>query len=219
MRSMLAERIWPDVEHKFMTDPLSAVTLDGFLAEPNVFREELLKSASWVRPERALNVRDTTPYERLGRVDSPIGQQITADLMNHLPIVLRGHRLVGSWAILAGKGPGLPPHADNADVVLNLWLTSDDCNLDKGTGGLILFDVERPAEMQYPDFVIPEKVEEAISASTKGVVRRVPYRFNRAILFVGRRFHATDSVHFHHDHGRARLNVTFAFAASGSPFN
>lgn len=214
--STLADRDWNaaqrDLRH---SQPFNVALLDDFLTVAALarLREELLEDSGWQvldwgDEHRGLAER----YLHNSRPRTPTVAQVAGELRRALPGTLAGMRLVSHWAILCLADTGVGVHADNASVVINLWLTPDECNLDPASGGLTLFDVKRAPELRYPDFVNDRFCRRYIDERSQGGRFEVPYRCNRATLFDGSTFHATQPVRFSAGARREmRLNLSLAF--------
>ena len=78
---------------------------------------------------------------------------------------------------------GVKIHADMAAVNVNFWVTPDDAVLDKESGGLIVYEDEAAAGMDFAGYN---------SAASEGAMKelvknsptyKVPYKENRLVLF------------------------------------
>jgi hypothetical protein len=106
----------------------------------------------------------------------------------------------------------LHPHADNGDLILNIYMTPEQYNRRPDTGGFILLDVSRGDDTPFHEFASPPWCIEYLAARTRGRETKIAYRYNRAILFNGRLFHKTDVIDFTPDiAGGARLSLTYVF--------
>jgi tetratricopeptide (TPR) repeat protein len=66
--------------------------------------------------------------------------QFSKDLISKLPDIFGKCQLTQAWAFkYDSQQNGIGIHADDAKVNVNLWLTSDEGNLDKKSGGMIIW--------------------------------------------------------------------------------
>lgn len=140
-------------------------------------------------------------------------QQVASELRETFPELLGDTALRQAWAYVYprdGHPRGIDVHSDDADVSVNIWVTPDPANLDPTTGGLRIWNREPPSDWAFGKAnrdldAIGEILEEASYVA-------IPYRFNRAILLNGHRFHQTDSLRFKAGLEHHRINLTFLFA-------
>ena len=83
----------------------------------------------------------------------PLVLQIADEFRAALPSLLGPHPLTQAWAFkaLSGKKP-IAPHADDAAVSLNFWITPDIANQNPETGGLIVYTVPSPENWPIVDY-------------------------------------------------------------------
>jgi len=96
-------------------------------------------------------------------------------------------------------------------VNVNFWITPDEANMDRATGGMILYDVDAPL---YWDFETYNGRLDLIRPFLNQQGARcvmVPYRQNRAIIFNSDLFHGTCELHFRPEYEYRRINVTFLY--------
>ena len=70
--------------------------------------------------------------------------KLSTELRNRLPRLLEDHPLRYLWAYKydSDYGKGINLHADEAAVNVNIWITREDANLDKDSGGLVVVRLE-----------------------------------------------------------------------------
>ena len=124
--------------------------------------------------------------------------------------ILNTYRLCRSWGFIYDNGvPGVPPHADPADLNLNLWITPDSCINDPEKNGLKIWRIRPPKEWSFLSYnANPKKVMDYIGNRDPEIVS---YRFNRAVLFDSQYFHATNGVSTHPGANNRRVSFTFLF--------
>jgi hypothetical protein len=142
----------------------------------------------------------------------PLLLQIAAELRAALPTLLGRYRLVYLWAFSCDSaGQGIALHNDSALFNLNFWITPDSANLAPGSGGLLLYPQEPPAEWDFERYRIsPESIARWRDQSGAQPVR-IAYGCNRAVLFRSRLFHASDHCQFAPGFTQRRINITLLF--------
>ncbi|KAJ8599046.1 hypothetical protein CTAYLR_009813 [Chrysophaeum taylorii] len=153
---------------------------------------------------------------------SPVVQQLADELRTFVfPELLSGAQLRQAWAYVyarrrddndgASHPRGIDAHADDADVSVNVWITPDSANLNPRSGGLVIYNSTPPDHWSF------ERANRDAVAIDDFLQRRthdaivVPYKYNRATLLNGFRFHKTDALHFRRGLENHRINLTFLF--------
>ena len=142
----------------------------------------------------------------------PLVLQIADEFRAALPSLLGPHPLTQAWAFkaLSGKKP-IAPHADDAAVSLNFWITPDIANQNPETGGLIVYTAPSPENWPIVDYDADQvRIKKFLSENGDSAVS-IPYRENRGVLFQSRMFHGTDSPDFLSGYENHRINITFLF--------
>ena len=104
---------------------------------------------------------------------------------------------------------GVCPHADPSFININVWVTPDECVYDHNKNGLKIYKKKAPKEWTWKQYNAGGLL---ITDYLKGSkYDRVPYRYNRAIVFRGNTFHETDSVHMKPGDENRRVNYTFLY--------
>jgi len=135
-------------------------------------------------------------------------------LLNDAPLSTAWFYKYDSQESLAG---GIGIHADQAKVNMNIWLTPDEANLNKETGGLIIYDKAPPQEEVLGegfdkwnnDLFETDRAIWLIENNAKNV--SVPYRQNRCALFDSKRLHETAPYEFRAGYANRRINLTLLF--------
>mmetsp|Transcript_17085 Transcript_17085/g.25879 ORF Transcript_17085/g.25879 Transcript_17085/m.25879 type:complete len:427 (-) Transcript_17085:194-1474(-) len=141
--------------------------------------------------------------------------QLAFELNQNLPRMMKGHALKYMWAYKydsSDGGSGINLHADQAAVNVNLWLTPEDANLDKESGGLVVFTAKPPADWDFAAYNTDTErvVDELLKPSNFRNVT-VPYRENRAVIFDSALFHHTDNYKFKQGYKNKRINLTLLY--------
>ena len=120
-------------------------------------------------------------------------------------------RLTSCFAIRCNGNAGLLPHADAADIVLNVWLTPDRFNCVPGSGGMTFWNRPVPEGVPKESFTNAAWVRRYLALSGPASRLQIPYRENRAVLFDGRMIHQSQPISFTSERSEEfRLNLTFA---------
>ena len=149
---------------------------------------------------------------------SPLILQIAEDLRVKLPKIFKHHKLTQLWAYKYDSRArdkaafkGISVHADFAAINVNFWITPKSANLNKSTGGLVVYNAEAPQEWNFKTYNTDEKrIREEISKNG-GNKKVIPYNENRAVIFNSNLFHETDSIDFKDGYENRRINVTMLF--------
>jgi hypothetical protein len=201
------------VESQYRSHPSGLVVIDDFLSREAL--EELylfcMESTIWSGIHYANG--------RLGAFFSdgfncPLLIQIAEELRTRLPHLLSGgYPLQQLWGFKCE--PDLPGdatnHADFAAVNVNFWLTPDEANLDRSSGGLVVYDVEAPLTWEFSTYNGREDIIKPFLQQQNSDRTVIPYRQNRAIIFNSDLFHSTDAVRFDPAYERRRINVTLLY--------
>lgn len=209
METKLDNHDWNKIDESIAsTTPYNYAVIDNFLTSAVVeeMRQALLENKCW-------QYRNWTSKELNNRrPEIPGLDSIVDKLKAELPNVFKGLELVNHWAFLHQQNAGLETHSDNGSVTVNLWLTPDEYNLEPDTGGLIFYDVKRSDDMFIHEFNVADYTKTYLAERTKGKSLRVSYKFNRALIFDSRTFHASDKMNFvAKDTSTYRLNLSLIF--------
>ncbi|HVR66461.1 MAG TPA: tetratricopeptide repeat protein [Verrucomicrobiae bacterium] len=142
----------------------------------------------------------------------PLLLQIADELRQALPGIFAQHTLRRLWAFkYDSRMSGIPIHADFAAVNVNFWVTPDEANLDKDSGGLIVWNRRMPPDWElwrYKDDI--PAIREYLSKN-RAKSLGVPYRQNRAVMFNSDLFHETAKLNFREGYENRRINITMLF--------
>ena len=139
--------------------------------------------------------------------------QLAFELNKALPNIMDGHPLKYLWAYkYDSKYSGINTHADQAAVNVNIWLTPEDANLNKDSGGLVVFTAKPPEGWDFDKYnKDTEKVMKEILEPTGFANVTVPYKENRAVIFDSALFHHTDDFDFKEGYENRRINLTILY--------
>ena len=139
--------------------------------------------------------------------------QIAIELRQKLPRLFGKHKLGKFWAFKYDSklGEGINVHADFAILNLNFWITPDEYNNNKNSGGLKVYDTPAPKDWAFQKYNRnTDEIYKLLNDSGSNC-KNIPYRFNRAVLFNSDYFHETDKIDFKEGYESRRINVTYLF--------
>jgi tetratricopeptide (TPR) repeat protein len=144
--------------------------------------------------------------------DAPVLIRLAHELRRRLPNLLGPHPLAQAWALkYTPGGTGTRPHADEAAVNINLWLTPDEAWRPASPGGLRVHSVAVPDDWSFDDYNRePTAMNELVCAAVSPPID-VPYRCNRAVIFDSRLIHETLPYDFRTAYADRRLNLTLLY--------
>ena len=146
---------------------------------------------------------------------SPMHLKIANELKKKLPKLFGPHDLNQFWSFkydtAIDKGKGTNIHADFALVNLNFWITPDEFNKNKNTGGLKVYDAAAPQDWTFYNYnTNSNKIYKFLNENNANCTN-VPYKCNRAVLFNSAYFHETDQINFLEGYESRRINITYLF--------
>ncbi|MBA59273.1 MAG: hypothetical protein CMQ40_08895 [Gammaproteobacteria bacterium] len=151
-------------------------------------------------------------------LSSPLILQIAEDLRLKLPKIFKHHKLTQLWAYKydsrardKGSFGGIGAHADFAAINVNFWITPNSANLNKLSGGLVVYNSEAPKEWNFKTYNNDEKRIRKEITKRGGNKIVIPYNENRAVIFNSNLFHETDNIDFKDGYENRRINVTMLF--------
>jgi TPR repeat len=199
-------------EEEYLCSPLGLVVIDNFLSE------EALQSLRRFCLESTIWFANRYDHGRLGAFfrdgfNCPLLVQISDDLRRAFPrIIGMRYPLLQMWGFKYDNiQPETPAHADFAAINVNFWLTSEDANLGGDTGGMVIYDIEAPADWDFESYNRSGDKISAFLRSRRANTVAIPYRANRAVIFNSDLFHATMPIHFRDGYESRRINVTMLF--------
>jgi hypothetical protein len=202
------------VQAQYLDTPPGIVVVDDFL-DPEALKELrlfCLESTIWSANRYA--------HGRLGAFfeagfNCPLLLQIAEETRAAFPRVI-GDRypLEQMWGFKYSETlpKNVSTHADFAAVNVNFWITPDRANLHPDSGGMVIYDVDAPADWDFKtyqntDWSVLAPFLERLGARPI----YVPYRQNRAVIFNSDLFHGTAELHFRSGYENRRLNITLLF--------
>lgn len=189
----------------------SAAVWDGILTPPALrsLRDYLLRSTIW---HDFTHVGGFVASYLEDGLACPLLLQIADEVRTALPEILADHPLTQAWAF-KGLHPSstIGPHADDAAVSLNFWITPDRANLDPESGGLRICLEPPPADHGPRDYSADKTYSSRFIEQNRSNILRVGYRENRAVIFHSRLFHMSEIPTFAAGYDNLRINLTLLF--------
>lgn len=144
----------------------------------------------------------------------PLLLRIAAQLRERMPRVIGARPLQTMWGFKYDtRFAGTTPHADEAAVNVNFWITPDEANLDPSCGGLVVHALGAPRDWGFRRFNAADDDARRLLSEAGSTGIRVPYRSNRALLFDSDMFHETDTFRFAPGYENRRINITMLFGS------
>ena len=206
----VADRDWATALTSFReTSPYNYAVIDDFLDPQLCLRlhQEILAHDGWTKQTH----NGKTLYSNM-RPNLRSNREIAWQMKERCPELLSRLELVDSWVLFYPEGAPRLVHSDVGALTLNIWMTPDECNIDRSAGGVVFYDVKRRDPERPEEDVAYLWSEQYLNEHTKGQTARVSYKWNRALLFDARTFHRTDEFHFTNtDMGSYRMNYSLTF--------
>jgi hypothetical protein len=144
----------------------------------------------------------------------PLLLQIAEELRTRFPKIFQHHQLQQAWAFKHDSAlRGLNMHADAAAINVNFWITPNEANRNRESGGLVVWDKEAPDSWDFAEYNNDKnkhKIQEFLKESGAKPIN-IPHRQNRAVIFNSNLFHETDVIEFQDSYECRRINVTLLY--------
>ena len=181
---------------------------------PGALTDLLCGSTIWRRIYNA-GYLGATPEDGLA---CPLMAQIAEEIRSTFPEILVAHpfRYLGAFKYDSTLSTGTNTHADNSAVNFNLYIAPDDANLDPESGGMDIWDVAMPLDVDMRVYNGNETAAREFLTRSKARVTIIPHRANRAILFKSDLFHKTSRCKFKEGYENKRINISLLFGDRGA---
>ena len=144
--------------------------------------------------------------------NAPLLLQISEEIRLQYPEILKKFPLTKAWAFKCNnKMKGIKIHADFAAININFWITPDKANLNKKTGGLLIWDKEAPKNWDFKKYNNNHLAIKNFLKKKKSKMKRIKYKSNRVIIFNSNLFHASDNFNFKKNYENRRINITLLY--------
>lgn len=205
---------WSEIERNyFNSSNKQIIYIDNFLSKETIveLRNFCLLSKVWNREHKNKYLGATCDRGFI----SDIHLNIAKDLKKFLPKIFGNRELQTFWAYKYEPkiSKGINIHADSAKVNLNFWITPNEFNINKNSGGLRVYD--EPAPKSWPFAKYNRNTEDIVNflKQKKSKFVDIPHRYNRAVLFNSDYFHQTQEVNFKDRYEGRRINITYLFGS------
>lgn len=111
--------------------------------------------------------------------------QIAEELNWRFPRIFNDHFWNTAWAYKYENSlKGIKIHADESAVNVNFWIAPDEGNLDKSSGGLVVYPVEAPLSWNFNEFNSEDKIQvlEQFIKDSRVPPVTIPHKRNRMVL-------------------------------------
>ena len=144
--------------------------------------------------------------------NAPLLLQISEEIRLQYPEILKKFPLTKAWAFKCNNQmKGIKIHADFAAININFWITPDKANLNKKTGGLLIWDKEAPKNWDFEKYNNNHLAIKNFLKKKKSKMKRIKYKSNRVIIFNSNLFHASDNFNFKKNYENRRINITLLY--------
>ena len=136
-------------------------------------------------------------------------RSVESDFIENKISELKDYRYLRSWSfIYRNFARGVLPHADPARYTLSIWVSRDESILDWHENGLKIYMVKPVNEHSDKHANGHEYVYDIIK-NVDPV--KIPYKYNRAILFDSMYIHSSDNVSMKLGDDNRRVGYTYLF--------
>ena len=138
--------------------------------------------------------------------------QFSQELKNTFKGIFHDNRLTQAWAFKYDSDQkGINIHADDANINVNFWITADDSNLEKNSGGMIIWKKKPDMNASFEDFNSIDNSSKLYTEVSDTDSVKITYKANRVVIFNSKLYHATDTIKFKKGYNNRRVNVTFLY--------
>ena len=190
---------------------LLRLKISGYIIIDNFFPDDICTELR----EKSLNAKEYNDkyldYQSLDFDDIPTNPSLKYISDKYIiPKVSLAKNYFKAWTFVYDNvALGVLPHADRSFININVWLTPDECVYDHNKNGLKIYKKKAPKEWTWAEYNRDSNLINRYLKESK--YDRISYKYNRAIIFRGNTFHATDKVHMKPGHENKRVNYTFLY--------
>ena len=144
--------------------------------------------------------------------NAPLLLQISEEIRFNFPKIIKKLPLTKAWAFKCNNQmKGIKIHADFAAINVNFWVTPDNANLNKNSGGLLVWDKEAPKKWDFEKYNNNHLEIKKFLKKKKSKMKKIKYKSNRVIIFNSNLFHASDNFNFKKNYENRRINMPFLY--------
>jgi len=119
---------------------------------------------------------------------------------------------VRAWSfIYDNKAKGVAIHCDPSSFNVNVWVTPNESVEDKFKNGLNIYSVKVSSDLTREKYNEDPYFLKNLVYEKPHVIYRVPYKYNRAIIFDASMPHETDSVSMKKGQNNKRVSYTMLY--------
>jgi phage pi2 protein 07 len=199
------------IENNYLTSNPQFIYFDNFLNNQALeeIRKFCLLSTIWHEYDRKRGY--IASYMSNG-FNFNLIYQLAEELQKNFPKIFKHYNLRNVWAFkYMDNSEGVLIHADEAVINVNFWITPDESNLNKDSGGLIVYDKEAPKEWDFKQYNTNTDYINKFLKDFNSESKKISYKQNRAIIFNSSLFHQTDNFDFKRGYENHRINITLLF--------
>ncbi|MFN4151935.1 MAG: tetratricopeptide repeat protein, partial [Candidatus Sericytochromatia bacterium] len=202
---------YQEIEEKYLNLETQVIYFDEFLTPETLKMVQDFCNESTIWHEFRRNRGYLASYMDNG-LSTEVLYQISDELRKKMPKIFDNLYLMNIWAFkYDSKMDGVLVHADEAIVNVNFWIAPEDANLDKSSGGLIVYDVKAPIDWSFEKYNADTNYIYSYLSKNNANKIVIPHKENRAVLFDSSLFHETDKFNFKEGYENRRINVTLLF--------
>ncbi len=207
--SCINERDWNDSLNKLKDN--GVVILDDF------FNKDMCEKLHKRMADEKNFHDDYGTYQAMDyTIEDDLTKLIVEDLHEACPELLSNFERAWSF-IYNNKSKGVDVHADPSSYNINVWVTPDESVKDIYKNGLNIYNVEIPKDSSWEKYNKDHDWLRELIYKKPHVIYRVPYKYNRAIIFNASLPHDTDDVSM--KPGQKNKRVSYTMLYGKGPFN
>lgn len=209
MKSCITHRDWGEAQ--LLLKKFNLVVLDNFFTTNMC---ETLHN----RMTQATQFKDYyADYQALDYdLNDEVTKKIVDDLAQACPELLSNFKSAWSF-VYNNEALGTGVHADPSNFNINCWVTPNKCVKNKYLNGLKIYNVKVPSEATRAQYNRNENnyLTDLIYENPH-IIYRIPYAYNRTIIFDANCPHETDSVSM--IDGKENRRVSYTMLYGNGPF-
>lgn len=153
-------------------------------------------------------------YETYQAKDYDLNDDFTKYIVDDL--LTASPRLFGefvrAWSfVYNNEADGVALHSDPSSFNVNVWVTPNESVKDRFKNGLNIYSVKVPSNLTREQYNKNADFLRDLVYEKPHVIYRVPYKYNRAIIFDASMPHETDSVSMHSGSNNRRVSYTMLY--------
>lgn len=204
MLQFVNNKNWLQIEEQF--DKTNCVVLDDFFTKPlcTALHQRMVLCREFDDYYQSYQAKD---YD----LNDDLTKYIVDDLLKASPRLFG--EFVRAWSfVYNNEADGVGLHSDPSSFNINVWVTPDESVKDKFKNGLNIYSVKVPSDLTAEQYnCSANNFLRNIVYEKPHVIYRVPYKYNRAIIFDASMPHETDSVSMNSGVQDRRVSYTMLY--------